>query len=56
MQPVELFEGMDEDEALVFSVTDEGEEDSRFDVVTDERVIDGVFGEYNKLFEEQNKN
>ena len=45
MQPVELFEGMDEDE-----------EDSRFDVVTDERVIDGVFGEYNKLFEEQNKN
>ena len=43
MQPVELFEGMDEDEALVFSVTDE-------------RVIDGVFGEYNKLFEEQNKN
>ena len=56
MQPVELFEGMDEDEALVFSVTDDGEEDSRFDVVTDERVIDGVFGEYNKLFEEQNKN
>lgn len=56
MQPVELFEGMDEDEALVFSVTDDGEEDSRFDVVTDERIIDGVFEEYNKLFEEQTKN
>lgn len=56
MQPVELFEGMEDDEALVFSVTDDGEEDSRFDVVTDERIIDGVFGEYNKLFEEQNKN
>ncbi len=56
MQPVELFEGMEDDEALVFSVTDEGEEDSRFDVVTDERIVDGVFAEYNKLFEEQNKN
>lgn len=56
MQPVELFEGMEEDEALVFSVTDVGEEDSRLDVVTDERIIEGVFAEYNRLFEEQDKN
>ena len=56
MQPVELFEGMDEDEALVFSVTDENDEDSRFDVVTDERIVNGVFEEYNKLFEDVNKN
>lgn len=56
MQPVELFEGMEEDEALVFSVTDENDEDSRFDVVTDERIVNGVFEEYNKLFEEQAKN
>lgn len=56
MQPVELFEGMEDDEALVFSVTDENDEDSRFDVVTDERIVNGVFEEYNKLFEEQTKN
>ena len=30
MQPVELFEGMEDDEALVFAVTDENEEDARF--------------------------
>lgn len=56
MQPVELFEGMEDDEALVFSVTNENDEDSRFDVVTDERIVNGVFEEYNKLFEEQTKN
>ena len=50
LQPVELFEGMEDDEALVFSLTDENEEDARFDVVSDDRIIDGVFAEYYKLF------
>ena len=53
MQPVELFEGMEDDEALVFAVTDENEEDARFDVVSDDRIIDGVFAEYYKLLDEQ---
>mgnify|MGYP004573110237 FL=1 len=53
MQPVELFEGMEDDEALVFAVTDENEEDARFDVVSDDRIIDGVFAEYYKLLGEQ---
>lgn len=53
MQPVELFEGMKDDEALVFAVTDENEEDARFDVVSDDRIIDGVFAEYYKLLDEQ---
>lgn len=53
MQPVELFEGMEDDEALVFAVTDENEEDARFDVVSDDRIIDGVFVEYYKLLDEQ---
>ncbi len=52
MQPVELFEGMEDDEALVFAVTDENEEDARFDVVSDDRIIDGVFAEYYKLLDE----
>ena len=55
MQPVELFEGMEDDEALVFAVTDENEEDARFDVVSDDRIIDGVFAEYYKLLDEQAK-
>lgn len=53
MQPVELFEGMEDDEALVFAVTDENEEDARFDVVSDDRIIDGVFAKYYKLLDEQ---
>lgn len=53
MQPVELFDGMEDDEALVFAVTDENEEDARFDVVSDDRIIDGVFAEYYKLLDEQ---
>lgn len=51
MQPVELFEGMEDDEALVFAVSDENEEDARFDVVSDDRIIDGVFAEYYKLLD-----
>ena len=53
MQPVELFEGMEDDEALVFAVTDENEEDARFDVVSDDRIIDGVFAEYYKLLDDR---
>ncbi len=53
MQPVELFEGMEEDEALVFSVIEEGEDGARFDVVTDDRIIDGVFAEYEKMLDEE---
>ena len=58
MQPVELFEGMEDDEALVFAVSDENEEDARFDVVSDDRIIDGVFAEYYKLLDnpEDNEN
>ena len=53
MQPVELFEGMDDDEALVFSVEENEEGDAKLDVVTDDRIIDGVFAEYNKMYEEK---
>ena len=53
MQPVELFEGMEDDEALVFAVTDENKEDARFDVVSDDRIIDGVFAEYYTLLDDR---
>ena len=52
LQPVELFEGMDEDEAFVFAVyqTEDGIE--RFEVELNEEIIDGVFETYNRLLDE----
>lgn len=51
LQPVELLEGMTEDEALVFEVTVEDEE-SVFDFVDDEAIVDLVFEKYNELLAE----
>ncbi len=52
LQPVELLEGMGEDEALVFQVT-EAEDGNKFEMVMDDDIIDGVFEEYNRLLDEQ---
>ncbi len=54
LQPVELLEGMDEDEALVFKVTQKNGESS-FEIELDDAVIDAVFDEYDKLWNEANK-
>jgi len=51
LQPIELIEGMEEDEALVFEVT-ETENGDKFDLVLDDDVIDAVFEEYNKLLDQ----
>ena len=51
LQPVELLEGMQEDEALVFEVT-QGEEDDNFQLVLDDDIIDQVFDEYERLLDE----
>ena len=52
LQPIELLDGMEEDEALVFSVT-RGEGDSdKFEIVLDDEIIDAVFAKYNKLLDE----
>lgn len=51
LQPVERPEDMGQDEAVVFEVV-AGEENDEFVVVDDEGVIDAVFTEYNKLYEE----
>lgn len=52
LQPVELLDGMEDDEALVFEVSrgEEGKDD--FAIVIDDEIIDGVFEEYNKLLDE----
>ena len=44
LQPVELLEGMQEDEALVFECDEEN-----FDLVTDDGIIDAVFAKYDEL-------
>ena len=50
LQPVELLDGMDDDEALVFEVIRTDDND-RFEMVLDEEIINAVFAEYNKLLD-----
>ncbi len=52
LQPVELLDGMDEDEALVFKVTRGKDGEDKFEIELDDSVIDAVFAEYNKLLDE----
>ena len=52
LQPVELLEGMEEDEALVFRVGRDSEGNDSFEIELDDEVIDAVFEEYNRLLDE----
>ena len=54
MQPVELLEGMADDEALVFEITGQDDEPV-LSVVLDDEVIDAVFEKYDILFAEANE-
>ena len=56
LQPVELLEGMDEDEALVFEVTRAASGDDQFNIVLDDEIIDAVFAEYGRLLDEATAN
>ena len=51
LQPVELLPGMSDDEALVFQVTRVGGED-KFNIEMDDKIIDQVFKEYNRMLDE----
>lgn len=53
LQPVELLDGMGEDEALVFEYSTIDDQD-HFEIVLDDGLIDEVFEEYNRLYEEEN--
>ena len=55
MQPVELIDDMTEDDCLVFEVSPVNDEEDKFDLVTDDKIIDAVFAEYNKLLTEDNE-
>ena len=51
LQPVELLEGMHDDEALVFKVSRNEEGQDKFEIELDEEIIDAVFAEYNRLLD-----
>ena len=53
LQPVELLEGMDDDEALVFKVTRDRNGDDQFEIELNDDIIDAVFEEYNRLLDEE---
>ena len=52
LQPVELLDGMEEDEALVFKVSRGKDGEDKFEIELDDSIIDAVFEEYNKLLDE----
>ena len=56
LQPVELLDGMEEDEALVFKVTRGKDDEDKFEIELDDAIIDAVFAEYNKLLDEAEGN
>ena len=55
LQPVELLDGMDDDEALVFKVSRGPDGEDKFEIELDDNIIDAVFKEYDRLLAEANK-
>ncbi len=51
LQPVELLEGMADDEALVFKVSRNEDGEDKFEIELDDEIIDAVFAEYNRLLD-----
>ncbi len=52
VQPLKAFDGIDEDACLVFKVEENGEDEATFTVEMDDKVVDGVLTEYERLLEE----
>ncbi len=55
LQPVELLENMDDDEALVFRVSRGADGEDKFEIELDDDIIEAVFDEYNRLLDEANE-
>ena len=56
LQPVELIEGMEDDEALVFKVSRLENGEDKFEIELDDEIIDAVFKEYNRLLDNYEAN
>ena len=55
LQPVELLEGMNEDEALVFKVTRGQNGEDKFEIELDDEIINAVFKTYYELLDKTSK-
>ena len=55
LQPEELIEGMNDDEALVFKVTRGEDGQDKFEIELDDEIIDAVFKTYYKLLDNAQK-
>ena len=55
LAPITKIEGINDDEAFVFSVEENNEEKSLL-LITDSEILDKVFDEYYKLLERNNIN
>ena len=55
LQPVEMPEGADEDEALVFELEEVADDQVVINLVKEDEIIDKVFDEYYRLLEEEGK-
>jgi uncharacterized protein YrzB (UPF0473 family) len=53
LKPVELIDGLEEDEALVFKVSENEEGDASLNLEINEDVIDEVFNVYYDLLDEE---
>ncbi len=47
-------EGLADDEAIVFKVSRAPNGDDSFEIVLDDDIIDAVFAEYDRLYEQEN--
>lgn len=55
LQPVELLEGMADDEALVFEVSRNENGEDCFSIELDDDIIEAVFEAYHKLLDESSE-
>lgn len=55
LAPITKIEGVNDDEAFVFSIEENNEEES-LSLITDSEILDKVFDEYYKLLERNNIN
>lgn len=55
LAPITKIEGINDDEAFVFSIEENNKEESLF-LITDSEILDKVFDEYYKLLERNNIN
>lgn len=54
LQPVELLPGMGDDEALVFEAKSCPDGTDSLEIVLDDEIIDAVFAEYDRLYDQAN--